>query len=113
MRERPRIGARVAATTQSLYLDVVAALRESGVRCILLRGPAIDRWLYDERDPRPYEDIDLLTAESDVARAEDVLSHLGVAEVGPEGVLARDRPPHASRRYRARDTATVDLHRTL
>jgi len=108
----------VAATAQSLYLDVVTeevvtALRESRVRSILLRGPAIERWLYDENDPRSYVDIDLLASESGAARAEEVLSGLGFSEVGPEGVLARDRPPHARRWYRARDTATLDLHRTV
>jgi Uncharacterised nucleotidyltransferase len=109
---------RVLATATSLHLDAVAvevaeALREIGVRSILLRGPAIARWLYDDETSRTYVDVDLLVAYADVARAEELLSTLGFSNLTVEGVLAHDRPTYAHSWGRIRDGAAVDLHYTL
>ena len=41
----------------------------AGVRSILLKGPAVARWLYGPGEPRRYSDIDLLVGEADLAAA--------------------------------------------
>jgi hypothetical protein len=92
--------------------EVVSAFREAGIRSVLLRGPAIARWLYDD-DSRSYGDVDLLIRPADVARAERVLADLGFADETVEGLLRADRPTHAHPWGRARDGASVDLHHTL
>jgi hypothetical protein len=109
---------RLLAAGISLHVDlvtaeVVTALHEAGVDSILLRGPAIARWLYDDATSRSYIDADLLVRYSEVARAEEVLSELGFADATVEGLLAADRPTHAHTWVRTRDGAAVDLHYTL
>lgn len=108
---------RLLAAGISLHVDlvtaeVVTALQEAGVDSILLRGPAIARWLYDDETSRSYIDADLLVAHAEVAQAEEVLSQLGFSDNTVEGVLVDDRPTHAHTWARARGVA-VDLHYTL
>lgn len=55
----------------------VEHLRERGVTPILLKGPAIATWLYDDGMPRPYRDIDLLVAPAEFEKATAVLAELG------------------------------------
>jgi hypothetical protein len=114
----PAASEHLLAAATSLHLDavtaeVVGALHEAGVRSILLRGPAIARWLYDDETSRAYVDVDLLVAHADLARAEELLPGLGFSDLTVEGVLARDRPTYAHTWGRARDGAAVDLHYTL
>jgi Uncharacterised nucleotidyltransferase len=109
---------RLLSAAASLHLDavtaeVVGALRDARVDSILLRGPAIARWLYDDETSRAYVDVDLLVAHADLARAEAVVSRLGFSDLTVEGVLADDRPTHAHTWARRRDGAAVDLHYTL
>jgi hypothetical protein len=109
---------RLLAAATSLHLDavtaeVVGALRDASVGSILLRGPAIARWLYDDENSRAYVDVDLLVAHADVARAEELLADLGFSDFTVEGVLAHDRPTYAHTWGRVRDGAAVDLHYTL
>jgi len=63
--------ARHLAAALSLHLDavtaeVVEAFRAVGVRTILLRGPAVGKWLYQEVGDRSYVDVDLLVEERNV-----------------------------------------------
>jgi hypothetical protein len=95
-----------AATAQA-----VAALRNAGVRSILLKGPSLDALLYDPEEPRPYSDIDLLVPGGDLLRAAEVLRSLGYrerAEREPSRILE-----HAKVWVRPSDRMYVDLHRTL
>jgi hypothetical protein len=110
--------ARAIATGMSLRADLVTAevlgaLGEAGVRAMLVRGPAIARWLYDDEGARSYGDVDLLVAPDDVSRAEQVLAELGFTDQTVEGLLSEDRPTHAHPWGRERDGASVDLHSTL
>src|SRR5215211_7652465 len=59
--------------------EVVAALRAEHVRSIVLKGPAISRWLYREetRDPRTYDDLDLLIPPESAERSAATLTRLG------------------------------------
>jgi hypothetical protein len=108
---------RYLAAARSLYLDlvtaeVVEAFGAAGIRSILLRGPAVGRWLYEHESSRPYMDIDLLVEERRSGSAGSCLGTLGFAEVGVEGVLPGDRPTHAHPWSRG-DGACVDLHTTI
>lgn len=101
----------------SLYADAVAAdvitaLGSGGVRSILLRGPAVARWLYGERR-RPYQDVDLLVEPRLVGRAEAILDELGFRYSTVDEERQHDRPPHARTWGRARDGAKVDLHQKV
>jgi hypothetical protein len=92
--------------------QVVSALAGRALRPILLKGPAVSRWLYaDDRHARPYLDADLLLAPIERGPAERVLAELGFersAERWPP-----DEPPHATTWSRPADGAIIDLHRTL
>ena len=56
---------------------VVRALRDRGVRPLLLKGPAVATWLYAENPRvRAYTDVDLLVAPTDRETAEAVLAEL-------------------------------------
>ena len=92
--------------------EVVTALDEAGVSCILLKGPTIARWLYADGSARPYTDTDLLIGPDDLERGERVLAELGFAR----RLSDHDTPGWTQAAHhwiRPRDHANVDLHRSL
>jgi hypothetical protein len=106
----------VQAAATSLIVDaaaaeVAAALSEAGIRSILLKGASFDRWLYDEREPRMYGDVDLLVAGRAFEYAGTILDRLGYRERAEE--LAPTHVDHAKLWVRTRDGMHVDLHRTV
>jgi len=97
-------------------VESIGALAAAGIDAVLLKGPAVARWLYDRADERGYGDVDLLVAPEDRAAADGVLRGLGyepVASVAPQVPLPGGAEPHAQTWFRRRDGATVDLHRCL
>jgi len=90
--------------------EVVTALRAHGVRPILLKGPAVSRWLYPlDPEARTYVDVDLMVSPSQLVRTETVLREMGFEKWShpfDDGSL------HAATMKRA-DGAGVDLHWTL
>jgi hypothetical protein len=82
---------------------VVAALDADDIPNLLVKGPAIGRWLYDAPWERPYDDIDLLVRESDLARAEQIIQRLGFRFVHDDW--------HG--RVWLRGPVNLDLHRRL
>src|SRR3954463_13466769 len=102
---------------RSIWVDwctaqAVKALRAEGVRPLLLKGPAVARWLYAENPRRrPYVDVDLLVAPDERAAAERALAALGYDR--PARTWRAEEPPHAMEWARPSDGAVVDLHRTL
>jgi hypothetical protein len=90
----------------TLTAEAVTALRSDGVRTVLLKGPAIARWLYDAPGDRTYADSDLLIAPGDVRRAERSLRRLGFRPGEWEAWLRRARSWSSAR-------GTVDLHTSL
>jgi Uncharacterised nucleotidyltransferase len=106
----------LTATAVGLAIDAataqaVTALREAGVRSILLKGPSFDAWLYDPDEARPYVDIDLLVASAALGPAACVLERLGYqqrSEREPAGIIE-----HATVWVRASDHMYLDLHHTL
>jgi hypothetical protein len=108
--------ARLVAAAHKMFMDrvtveVVCALEDAGVRALVIKGPTIARWLYEEGDAPAYGDTDLLVSPSAVDRAEGVLQGLGF-ELRDGVALPGDRPWGARYWTRARDRAAVDLHRT-
>jgi putative nucleotidyltransferase-like protein len=106
----------VHAAATSIIVDAAAAeataaLNEAGIRSILLKGASFDRWLYDEREPRMYGDVDLLVAGRAFEYAGTILERLGYRERAEE--LAPTHVDHAKLWLRTRDGMHVDLHRTL
>jgi Uncharacterised nucleotidyltransferase len=107
----------VLATGRRLRVDawtaeVIGAMRERDIRAVLLKGPAVVRWLYPEDpDQRPYTDADLIVSPADTGPARLLLGELGF--------VALPSPPldthalHALPYERESDGANVDLHRTL
>jgi hypothetical protein len=104
-------------TLDTVWVDwytaqVIDALRVRGIEAILLKGPAIKRWLYRE-DPgqRGYLDADLLVAAASWTGTTTVLSELGFER---EDTSVREPNNLCADTWRrAGDGAVVDLHRTL
>jgi hypothetical protein len=104
------------ATARSLLVDaatadVVRRFRAAGVAALVLKGPVLARWLYDDGAARPYADSDLLIRPADWAGAEALLPALGFAPVLTQRDLPQ--PLHADTWRRERDAIELDLHRTL
>lgn len=92
--------------------QVSDALRSRGVQSILLKGPAIRRWLYaDAPGERGYLDADLLVSVAHLDAARAVLSELGFEREDDGGTA--DVYTWAESWRRQADGAVVDLHRTL
>jgi hypothetical protein len=93
--------------------ETVGSLRQADVDPILLRGPALACWLYDDELERPYADIDLLVPEDRLSDVRRVLGQLGLTESEIETRFATGRPRHAETWLRLGDGLSVDLHRTV
>jgi hypothetical protein len=107
----PVAAAGVGLAIDRATAEAVIALRDIGLRSIVLKGPSFDAWLYDPGKPRLYSDIDLLVPVHDQAAAAQVLAALGYAQRAgrePEAVAE-----HASVWMRPADRMHVDLHTTL
>lgn len=95
--------------------EVVTAFRAAGVRSVLLRGPAIARWLYGPGERRPYGDVDLLVHPDRLSRAQAILAEKGMRSLFETS--AREVPSHSRPWISGHGTrvprAPVDLHRTL
>jgi hypothetical protein len=93
----------VTLALDAVAVEVVAALDADDIPNLLVKGPAIGRWLYDAPGERPYDDIDLLVREPDLARAEQILQRLGFRFVHDDW--------HG--RVWLRGPVNLDLHRRL
>jgi hypothetical protein len=94
--------------------EAIRGLRAVRLDALLLKGPAIARWLYPRGEERTYIDIDLLVEQEKLARVEAALGAMGYVLRDPEG--ERDRlvsGPHARAWWRPADGSTIDLHHTL
>jgi hypothetical protein len=110
-----RVPPRLFAAARNLVVDritaeVVVELAAAGVRPLLLKGPSVARWLYDDA-PRMYSDTDLLVAPDATDLTEAILSGLGFEPPLPESSADRPWKVHDWRRYG--DGALVDVHRTI
>jgi hypothetical protein len=91
--------------------EVTGALGEAGIPVVLLKGPSIARWLYDDERVRGYSDSDLLVDPARVRDAEQVLSAIGFRRAwGPVAHPGMESPPAAPWH---RGPFSVDLHEAL
>ena len=93
----------VTLALDAIAVEVVAALDEAGIANLLVKGPAVARWLYDAPGERPYDDVDLLVREPDLPRAEQTVRGLGFRFVHDDW--------HG--RVWIRGPVNLDLHRRL
>ncbi len=103
----------VLGTVRSLLVDQVtsevsAALCDREVPSILLKGPSIARWLYQDGTPRPYNDCDLLIKPDRLAAAQSVLRDLGFLDE-----KARLGHPRLESHGWTRGRDRIDVHITL
>ena len=77
MREQDLLTTARALALDRMAAEVIGALGEAGVEPLLLKGPVLARWLYEDGAARPYDDIDLLVAPRDLRRAYAVVERLG------------------------------------
>ena len=96
--------------TDNATAELVAALDAAGICSILLKGPSIARWLYDDGEQRHYWDIDLLVSPVELSRAESITAALGFHPLASESTRIQ-RESHHERWYRAADNVCVELHR--
>ena len=111
-RARALVDTARSLATDAVTGEVVRAFGARDIRCILLKGPTVASWLYDDGSVRYYLDSDLWVEPARFDAAERELSRLGferrVVPIPPKGAL-----PHSEPWFRAEDRAEVDLHRTL
>jgi len=108
-----RLGPEVAKLRNDIAAaEVIGAMREDGIRSILLKGPSVARWLYRADERRIYGDIDLLVSPGEFGRAEALLARLGFEHAELESTRP-GRESHHEIWKRSRDGAQVELHRTV
>lgn len=88
--------------------EVTQAFSDAGVPSLLLKGPTIARWLYDEEHPRSYADTDLLVDPARLEVAAATLRGLGFRRHFRPGRHAGLEAPPAYTWTRA--PFSVDLH---
>src|SRR5215218_6100219 len=98
----------LALAVDTVTAEVITALRDAGVRPLLLKGPSIAGWLYRDGVARPYGDSDLLVSPGSYRRAGAVLRELGFRSLGYLSQQHSD-----SDAWTRSDHAYVDLHRSL
>ncbi len=92
--------------------EAIERLGGAGIRSLLLKGPALSRWIYPDESDRPYTDADLMVEPGFVEGAERILAALGFQRMGLD-TLPVDRPRYAVTLRRADDGLAIDLHRRL
>jgi hypothetical protein len=92
--------------------NVLASLRQAGIRCIPLKGPVLTVGSYRKLGLRDFDDLDLLVAPADVTRAVDVLAKLGYTGWNiPERWIASHLSTESEHQLIREDSAvTLDLH---
>ena len=107
---------RLTPVGAALFRELIAAqtvdaMKRDGIRPILLKGPAIARWLYDSSTARVYGDSDLLVSPGNFDASQETIAALGYHPRGEQ--LPGDRPWSARYFMRPGDGTAVDLHLTL
>jgi hypothetical protein len=110
-RHSPALAVGAELAVEATAAEVAEMFRLAGIRAILLKGPSLARWLYDQPSTRVSVDVDLLIAIADRARAEGVLAGIGFSPF-PSNVAGGDAGP-ASAWDRDTSPVSVDLHVNL
>jgi hypothetical protein len=113
---QPVLSPALKAAAQRLLIDAgtlqaVRLFQAADIPCILLKGPSIARWLYDDPSERFYCDSDLLVPHDLLPQAENALLEAGFEK------LSRDLPlnrPRVSMEWEDLTSGSaVDLHVSL
>jgi hypothetical protein len=101
--------AGLSLRVDAVTAEVVTAMRNAGVRPLLLKGPSTQAWLYRDHALRPYIDTDLLVAPDRYRSAGAVLRGLGFHP------MSYSQQGHLDSQtwIRDRDSSYVDLHRSV
>jgi hypothetical protein len=110
---RAWFGAVYKLELQAALIDVVGALDERGIHSLLLKGPLFASWLYDAPAERGYRDIDLLIDPKRFEATRDVMAGLGFERQAPPKHARRRADHHEIWLRRGRQSARMELHRTL
>ena len=107
-----RLVAMYCRLVDRLAVEVSASFDSAGVDHVLLKGPAIAQWLYDEEEVRSYGDADFLVQRADWERAVAVLRAEGFDDALAAMAHPRMESFH-SHPWSAQGRGEVDLHATL
>lgn len=64
--------------------EIIPALRQKGIRVMVLKGPALSLLLYNKPDERQYRDLDLYIERDDFIRSIPIIKSLGYEIITPE-----------------------------
>ena len=92
--------------------DVLAAVQQDGISCIVLKGIALAERIYPNIAMRGMSDVDILIRKADLFRVDDYLSSLGYAARDSTATKAIHNPAGylASLEYRKHDPSPLNLH---
>jgi putative colanic acid biosynthesis glycosyltransferase WcaI len=112
--ERRQLAVARALRHEAALEELLPALRQRGVRPLVIKGPVTARLLYDRPRERPYGDLDLLVAPGELAAAASALAGLGYRPL-LGGVRETELgAQHAEAwRHERRIGVEVDLHHGL
>jgi hypothetical protein len=109
--EAGRRAAMWTMAVDAVTVEVMAALAQASVDCVLLKGPSIAAWLYDDPAERPYVDTDLLVEPGRLGTAAATLETRGFRRAfGPLPHPGMEGAPSYPWR---RGAVEVDVHQTL
>lgn len=92
-------------------VSVAFAARE--IDFLVIKGPVIADWLYDDRSERPYGDVDLLVSPAEFEAAEATLADLGYEYTGARRATFEQLWHEHEWRRGGSTPALFDLHRAL
>ena len=95
---------------EALEKEALSLLRKEGVRAIVIKGNAIARDVYEDRNCRLSEDVDILVRQSDVFRASAVLSDAGYSGETDVPLEYRFVSIHHATFYKAHETIPLEVH---
>ena len=94
-------------------ITAVGHLKDGGIRALLLKGPSIARWLYDEGE-RGYIDVDLLVSPRELDAAVQRLRSIGyVSVLDAAAPVERGEGWQNEETLRGPFGIEIDLHRRL
>lgn len=99
----------MAERRAALLREVLAAMRECGVRVARIKGIALAGTLYPDPAERPMQDVDLLVWRPHISRAMRCMTSLGFEPVGS----ARRLSGYYHALTYTRDGMMIDLHRDI
>jgi hypothetical protein len=97
----------------ALAAEIVPALEAAGAEPLLIKGPALAQWLYDDPAERHYTDVDLLVPREALPAARQVLRRHGFEPI-VSGLHDHEHSVHHETWVREHSLQTpVELHHTL